>query len=80
MPSFGHDAAIELLQCQSSPDSPIPTEVAQLAVKSLTGHPLYLQLLGEELTERAGRPDIAGLKAASQGLLFSRSGRLALFF
>jgi AAA+ ATPase superfamily predicted ATPase len=77
---FGHDAAIELLQSQSSPDRPIPAEVAQLAVKSLTGHPFYLQLLGEELTERAGRPDIAGFKAALQGLLFSRTGRLALFF
>jgi len=76
---FEHEAAVALLKRQSPPDRPISNEVAELAVKSLTGHPFYLQLLGEELTERQ-IPDVPAFKEALQSLLFSRMGRLALFF
>ena len=77
---FSADAAIELLQLESRPENPVPKKVAELAVKTLGGHPFYLQLLGEELVEQPGIPDESGLKAALQKLLFSRTGRLALYF
>ena len=77
---FTHSAGVGLLQQQSPAGRAIPAEVAELAVKSLTGHPFYLQLLGEELTQRPGPSDIAAVRDALQGLLFSRTGRLALFF
>lgn len=78
--TFDHDASIDLLRRLSPPDRPIPLEVAELAVKTFAGHPFYLQMLGEQLTERAGWPDVAAFKEALQELLFSRTGRLALFF
>jgi hypothetical protein len=44
------------------------------------GHPFYLQIVGEELF-RAGPPfDDVAIKDAAQRTLFSRTGRLALFF
>jgi hypothetical protein len=51
-----------------------------LAVKTIGGCPFYLQLLGEELTEHPGIADQSSLKASVQKLLFSRTGRLALYF
>lgn len=77
---FDHQAAVDLLQRLSPLDHPIRSDVAELSVRTLSGHPFYLQLLGEELTERGGPADLPALKEALQRLLFSRTGRLALFF
>jgi AAA+ ATPase superfamily predicted ATPase len=77
---FTAEAAMELLQEESRPENPVSKEVAELAVKTLGGHPFYVQLLGEELVEHSGAPDLPALKAALQKLLFSRTGRLALYF
>jgi AAA+ ATPase superfamily predicted ATPase len=77
---FDQQAAVDLLRRLSPPDHQIPTDVAKLAVKHLSGHPFYLQLLGEELTELSGPLDLVAFKEALQKLLFSRTGRLALFF
>jgi hypothetical protein len=44
------------------------------------GHPFYLQMLGEALTAHRRAPDMDDLKAAIQDLVFSRMGRLGLYF
>lgn len=54
----------------------LPQAVAEQAVDVLGGHPFYLQMLGDALTSR----EDLSLKEALQGLLFSRNGRLALYF
>lgn len=77
---FSHQAAVDLLRQLSPPAHPIPLEVAELAAATLGGHPFYLQMLGEQLTEQPRPIDRAALKEAMQELLFSRAGRLALFF
>ncbi|HZM05064.1 MAG TPA: ATP-binding protein [Candidatus Saccharimonadales bacterium] len=77
---FAHSDAVDLLRRLSPLEHSIPVEVAELAVKTLSGHPFYLQLLGEQLTQVPGSPDIPALKDALQKLLFSRTGRLSLFF
>jgi hypothetical protein len=68
------------LQQESGPERPISSEVAELAVKTIGGCPFYLQLLGEELVESPSHPSQASLKTSLQKLLFSRTGRLALYF
>jgi hypothetical protein len=77
---FSPAAAKELLERESRPERPIPEAVAELAVQLLGGHPFYLQLLGEDWVEAPGPPDTSSLKASLQRLLFSRTGRLALYF
>lgn len=58
----------------------IDESLANRAVDVMGGHPFYLQLLGDELL-RADEPDSdRALKEAVQGLVFTRTGRLALFF
>ncbi len=47
---------------------------------TLGGHPFYLQLMGDQLHSLAEPKDESALKAALQALVFSRTGRLALFF
>jgi AAA+ ATPase superfamily predicted ATPase/Holliday junction resolvase len=71
--------AVALLVDESRPDRPIPRALAERTVAALGGHPFYLQLVGEALT--AGEPpyDDASLKAALQTVLFSETGRLALY-
>lgn len=76
---FDHSSAVALLQQHSPPEHPISAELATRAVESIGGHPFYLQLLGEALTDQPGAADAADLKSALQGLLFSPTGRLALF-
>jgi hypothetical protein len=76
---FTAEAATELLQKESRPENPIPKNLAELAVRTLGGHPFYVQMLGEELVEHSGTLDNSALKAALQKLLFSRTGRLALY-
>jgi hypothetical protein len=74
-------ANAERLLVEGAPkDRPIRKRLARQAVGAIGGHPFYLQLLGEVLT--AGEPpyDETVLKGALQELLFSRTGRLALYF
>jgi AAA+ ATPase superfamily predicted ATPase len=77
---FGRDDAVALLAQHSPPEFPIKRELAERAVEVLGGHPFYLQMLGETLTSRGRGPDLEDLKAALQELLFSRTGRLGLYF
>ena len=77
---FGRDEAQSLLQDHSPPECPISAEVSARAVDVLGGHPFYLQLLGEALTVRRREPGLGDLKAALQDLIFSRLGRLGLYF
>ncbi len=76
---FARDAATALLRRHAPPEQDIPKNVAEQAVATFGCHPFYLQMLGEELTAHRRVPDVADLKAAVQALLFSTTGRLALF-
>src|SRR4029453_18125324 len=77
---FATAEAVTLLTEESTPDRPISHDLAIRAVKVLGGHPFYLQLFGEALTAREPPYDEGSLKEALQEVLFSRSGRLALYF
>ena len=82
------DAALELLRDNAPQEWTVTEQLAQRMFDVVGGHPFYLQLLGEALTrqppQRAGKDSLpsqdAALKQALQDLLFSRTGRLALFF
>lgn len=76
---FGRDDAIALLTEERTPARRIPVALAERAVAALGGHPFYLQLIGEALTSREPPYDDAALKDALQEVLFSRTGRLALY-
>jgi Holliday junction resolvase len=76
---FARPEAIALLVADGGPGRPIPLPLAERAVTALGGHPFYLQLLGEALTARAPPYDDAALKDALQDVLFSHTGRLALY-
>jgi AAA+ ATPase superfamily predicted ATPase/Holliday junction resolvase len=77
---FARADAIALLTSDGGPKRPIPLPLAERAVTALGGHPFYLQLFGEVLTAREPPYDDAALKDALQEVLFSRTGRLALYF
>ncbi len=77
---FATDDAVALLRAEAPPDRPVPAEVARRAVEVLGGHPFYLQLLGEALVSSPPPYDEAALKDALQSVLFSRTGRLSLYF
>lgn len=76
---FTQDDALRLLVESAPPDRPIPHDVAGRITEILGGHPFYLQLFGEELTALAPPYDETSVKQALQDLLFSRTGRLALY-
>jgi AAA+ ATPase superfamily predicted ATPase/Holliday junction resolvase len=76
---FSRADAIALLADESVPGRRIPVALAERAVTVLGGHPFYLQLIGEALTAREPPYDEAALKEAFQDVLFSRTGRLALY-
>jgi Holliday junction resolvase len=78
-PMTGDNARL-LLEKSAPPGRGIPPEVAGQAVEVLGGHPFYLQLFGEVLT--AGPPpyDAGLVRQVYSELLFSRTGRLALYF
>ncbi len=69
-----------LLVQGAPPDQPVPPQAAARLVRSLGGHPFYLQLAGDDLTRAPPPYDAATVKDTLQALLFSRTGRLALFF
>jgi AAA+ ATPase superfamily predicted ATPase len=71
----------EALQLLGSASEGLLGESAAHALyRAVGGHPFYLQVCGEEIL-RAGPPfDEAALKETIQRLVFSTSGRLALYF
>jgi len=74
------DVAVQLL-IQEAPDpEAISPELAAAAVALLGHHPFYVQLFGDTLTQEPGPYNEASVKSAMQRLLFSKTGRLALFF
>ncbi|MCX4241788.1 AAA family ATPase [Paraliomyxa miuraensis] len=72
--------AVELLVEASPPDRRIPGALAERIVDIVGGHPFYLQMVGEALVSEPPPYDDATLKPVLQGLLFSRTGRLSLYF
>ncbi len=72
--------AIALLVDEAPPDRPIARDVARRIVEVIGGHPFYLQMAGEALTKEDPPYDDAAVKAAIQNLVFSRTGRLGLYF
>lgn len=72
--------AVELLVESAPQGREIPQSIALRAVDALGGHPFYVQLLGETLTMQDPPYDERSFKSALQELLFSRMGRLSLFF
>ncbi|MEZ4307144.1 MAG: hypothetical protein R3F14_03755 [Polyangiaceae bacterium] len=77
---FEREHAVRLLVEGAPVDRPISAELAGRAYDVLGGHPFYLQLFGEALTSGAPPYGEQALKSALQDLLFSRAGRLALYF
>lgn len=62
------------------PGKAVPLAVAKRVVSVLGGHPFYLQLFGEVLTAREPPYDDATVKQVFSELLFTRTGRLSLYF
>lgn len=77
---FVRSAALELLAGSTPEDRPIPQPMAERLVDVVGGHPFYLQILGEALTRDEPPYDEQSLKATLQQELFSRSGRISLYF
>lgn len=77
---FSEQDAIELLVRESPPDRQIPHELAEIIVRVIGCHPFYLQILGETIITYDPPYDERTLKEAMQEVLFSRTGRLALYF
>jgi len=78
--SFSRKDAVSLLLQQSPPERRIPKPLARRCVDVLGGNPFYLQLAGEALVASEPPYDDSALKQAIQGLVFSTSGRLGLYF
>jgi AAA+ ATPase superfamily predicted ATPase/Holliday junction resolvase len=76
---FDRGDAIELLTSEAE-DRAISPSLAERAFDVLGGNPFYLQLFGEALTALEPPYDDSAFKEALQALLFSRTGRLALYF
>jgi AAA+ ATPase superfamily predicted ATPase len=77
---LGRDDGIALLVESAPADRPIPRELAGRAVDIMGGHPFYLQLLGETMTALGAPVDEVALREALGQLVFTRTGRLALYF
>lgn len=77
---FDSADAVRLLVDGSPEDREIEAATAERIVQILGGHPFYLQLAGETLTSHPPPYDDAAVKDALQSLVFSRTGRLGLFF
>lgn len=81
---FVEREAKRLLRENAPPEWQIPDDLAHKCFEVVGGHPFYLQLLGEALIRRSDPesedPPTSLLKDALQELLFSRTGRLALYF
>ncbi|NUQ72434.1 MAG: ATP-binding protein [Polyangiaceae bacterium] len=77
---FAREDALKLLTDNAADDRTIDRSLAERALSVLGGHPFYLQLFGETLTSLRPPYDEGSFKTAMQELLFSRTGRLALYF
>lgn len=77
---FAREVAVALLVEESPQGREISAALAEQAFATIGGHPFYLQLLGEAITARPPPYDTRTLKECVQELLFSRTGRLALYF
>ena len=77
---FERNAAVTLLLESAPRDRPIPEPVASRVVDVVGGNPFYLQLVGEALVSTEPPYDDEALKPVLQQLLFSRTGRLSLYF
>ncbi len=77
---FATDDAEALLVDGAPPERAIPRALARRIVEVVGGHPFYLQMVGEALTAELPPYSDADLKAVIQGLIFSRTGRLSLYF
>lgn len=72
--------AVAMLRQSAPAGRAIPTDVAAWAVRVLGGHPFYLQLFGEVLTAKEPPYDDGLVRQVFSELLFSRTGRLSLYF
>lgn len=77
---FSENDAVELLTTESPAARPISRELAERAVATIGGHPFHLQLLGEAIVAREPPYDLGTLRDAIEELVFSRTGRLSLYF
>lgn len=70
--------ALEVLRVGA--EGALPARLCQRVVDLVGGHPFYVQLLGQELLDGGPPWHDAAFKEAAQRLLFSRTGRLSLYF
>ncbi len=77
---FPRPEAVRLLVESAPAEHPVSSALAERVFEIVGGHPFYLQLMGEALTWRPAPDDETLLKQALQDLLFSHTGRLALYF
>ncbi|MEQ9320295.1 MAG: ATP-binding protein, partial [Polyangiaceae bacterium] len=77
---FARADAVSFLVEASPSDRRIGRTLAERVVDIVGGHPFYLALFGEALTSELPPYDETTLKPATQGLIFSRTGRLSLYF
>ncbi|MCB9582166.1 MAG: ATP-binding protein [Polyangiaceae bacterium] len=77
---FARQDAESFLVDASPSDRRIPHPLAERVVDIVGGHPFYLQMVGEAIVSENPPYDTETLKPLLQGLLFSRTGRLSLYF
>lgn len=77
---FARADAVALLVEASPKERRISARLAERVVDIVGGHPFYLQMVGEALVSEQPPYDEDTLKPVIQGLLFSRTGRLSLYF
>lgn len=77
---FQKTDAVALLRDSAPRGRELSAAVAERLFDVVGGHPFYVQMAGEALVADAPPYDEATVKAVLQTLLFSRTGRLALYF
>lgn len=77
---FTRGDAVRLLVEESPEHRRIRPELAERVVDVVGGHPFYLQMVGEALVAHEPPYDEHTLKPVLQELIFSRTGRLSLYF
>lgn len=77
---FSHADAVQLLVESSPQERRISGELAARIVDIVGSHPFYVQMVGEAVVAEPPPYDESTLKPVLQSLLFSRTGRLSLYF
>lgn len=77
---FAEADAVALLVDSAPPDRAITPALARRVFEVIGGNPFYLQLVGEGLVAQPGPLDETALKQAISDLVFTSTGRLALYF